>query len=138
MVDFVKEEEEDGGGETGSSGEVSRVGNLAVCSPFADNDGSRPSWMYEDDRPYEGTGSGYATAAARAMADKDSEDDHDLPNSMTSGHMQATAVALEETLELPVYDNRELERNRGRAAEVYRSMKKRSYSYFINFFHAYT
>ena len=92
-----------------------------ICSPFADNDGDRPAWMHDGDQgQYQCEAGPYAQAARRQQeeqADAAALQDVDSPSG------EETSVSMG----LPVYENVELERNRGRAAEVYRSMKKRLY-----------
>lgn len=80
-------------------------GSSKICSAQLDNDGERPAWMYDEAPLVQGLKetsiSGQSSEKARFV----DEDDDDY--------------------ELPVYDNIGLERNRGKAGEVYRSMKKR-------------
>jgi hypothetical protein len=68
---------------------------------------------------FKSAGSHYA-AAAKANID---------PNTATTASAEGNDASIGE---LPVYENIELERNRGKAAEVYRSMKKRYASLQLN------
>jgi hypothetical protein len=115
VVDFVQEEDEGDG--------VDVPKGITICSPFADNDGGRPEWMYEEDSTvFKSAGSHYA-AAAKANID---------PNTEAAASEPSTEANDASIGELPVYENIELERNRGKAAEVYRSMKKRYASLQLN------
>lgn len=113
VVDFVDEEEDASAGKGDS--------NITICSPFADSDG-RPSWMYnEDGAQYAGTSSVYAQAVKSNLEGQVEGE---------KGEDTTPAPSLEALdVTIPVFENIELERNRGRAAEVYRSMKKRCVLY---------
>ena len=81
-------------------------GTFQVCSVQLDNDGERPVWMY-DDAPLATSLSHVDLSADEASSGQKMDDD------------------TYEEFDMPVYDNIGLERNRGKAGEVYRSMKKR-------------
>jgi hypothetical protein len=92
------------------------MSKLAICSPFADNDG-RPSWMYDDDGPGCNTSNGAYEQALKSNLDE-----------VAATDATATGVGVSPAVDeiaVPVYENIELERNKGKAAEIYRLMKKR-------------
>lgn len=72
------------------------------CAGALDNDGGRPSWMEED------TGAGSSVSAANNA------------NTVTGLDYDDVDYA-----DMPVYENTALERNKGKAGEIYRTMKKR-------------
>jgi hypothetical protein len=108
VVDFVEEDEEDV--------PERNMSKQAICSPFADNDG-RPSWMYDDDGPGCNTSNGAYAQALKSNLDEVAATDATAPGAGGSPAVGEIAV--------PVYENIELERNKGKAAEIYRLMKKR-------------
>jgi len=86
--------------------------SFQVCSVQLDNDGERPAWMY-DDAPLAASLSHVDIGAEEASFAQKIDDD------------------TYEDFDMPVYDNIGLERNRGKAGEVYRSMKKRFVVLFL-------
>jgi len=88
--------------------------SFQVCSVQLDNDGERPAWMY-DDAPLAASLSHVDIGAEEASFAQKIDDD------------------TYEDFDMPVYDNIGLERNRGKAGEVYRSMKKRFVVLFLWF-----
>ena len=74
-------------------------GSCKPCSGALDNDGGRPSWM-EDDAVVSGSVGNTATGTDQHYDDIDSAG-------------------------VPVYENTALERNKGKAGEIYRTMKKK-------------
>lgn len=103
VVDFNEEE-----AELADAEEV--PGSFKVCSVQLDNDGERPAWMYDETPLVESMGQ-TTIGGQKACATQNDDEDEDF--------------------ELPVYDNVGLERNRGKAGEVYRSMKKRYVDYCV-------
>lgn len=87
--------------------------SFQVCSVQLDNDGERPAWMY-DDAPL---------ATSLSQVDIGAED----------SSLAQKIDDMCEDFDMPVYDNIGLERNRGKAGEVYRSMKKRFVLLFLWF-----
>lgn len=126
VLDFVNEEE-DAVPEEG-------VSKLTICSPFADNDGGCPAWMDDgDEAEYQTTGTAYASAL-RSHVDEDTI----AAYAATADPSADKSGGSDGGLEVPVYENTELERNRGKAAEVYRTMKKRYYTCCLPFVRAST